>query len=117
MLGYPTLGYQTFGYQSIGMENVIGMAFIFPWFGGQLPENKTFAGALCFFLRESSGHSGCLLLAPREGWWPGGHQHIVYPGARPTHCLPGGLVLYPLLTWNLYFIVGYELVDRNLLMS
>ena len=93
---------------------------------GQLLENETFAGALCFFSRESSGHNGCLLLAPREGWWPRGHQHIVYPGtwptrclpgARPTHCLPGGLVLYPLLTWNLYFIVGYELVDRNLLMS
>ena len=57
---------------------------------GQLLENETFAGALCFFLRESSGHSGCLLLAPREGWWPRGHQHIVYPGTWPTHCLPGG---------------------------
>ena len=48
---------------------------------GQLLENETFAGALCFFLRESSGHSGCLLLAPREGWWP---------WEAPAHCLPRG---------------------------
>ena len=48
---------------------------------GQLLENETFAGASCFFLRESSGHSGCLLLAPREGWWP---------WEAPAHCLPGG---------------------------